>query len=285
MVTKGQRAVHLSIKNFSGSVEHYYHFFMGFLVPLVHWYYSTEARRTYPRIYIRSCALLDSIVFEIDLKGVVVLNRELHKSLESEPEYEDNYLEHVVLEGYDHPTRYSKEVFDYVKSRVESLFFLKMERSVKKITQRKSEKILVINRSTPNYYYSSDKSEIRTAGTDRRSIPNFNEIIELLPKENTVSTTMEGKTLREQFLLFSNAKIVVAQHGAALANIIFCGADTRIVEIVPQDLPQSILVTNYFGELAKRLHLEYACVRQTSRHSNVDAREIANIVQKSLFSL
>lgn len=279
MIKKGQRAVHLSINNVAGSVEHYYHFFVGFLVPLVHWYCSTEAQRTYPRIYIRSCAPLDHIIFEIDLKGVVVLNRELHKALESEPEYDGNCLEHVVLEGYDHPTRYSKEVFDYVKSRIESRLFLKMERLIKKVTQRKSEKILVINRSAPNYYYSSDKSEIKTAGTDRRSIPNFDEIIELLPKENTVSTTMEGKTLREQFLLFSNAKIVVAQHGAALANIIFCVADTRVVEIIPQDLPQSILATNHFGELAKRLHLEYACVRQTSRHSDVDAREIARIVQ------
>jgi len=279
MKKKGQRAVHLSIKNIAGSVEHYYHFLLGFLVPLIHWYYSTEAHRSCPRIFIRSCALLDSIIFEIELEGIVVLNRELHKSLESEQEYEGYFLEHIILDGYDHPTRYSNEVFEHVKSRIESLFFLKMDKLVKMATQPKSEKILIINRSTPNYYYSSDKSEIKTAGTDRRSIPNFDEIIGLLPKESTISTIMEGKTLREQFLLFSNAKVVVAQHGAALANIIFCRADTRVIEIIPQDLPQSLLSTDYFGELAKRLHLKYVYVRQSSRHSNVDAGEIVSIVK------
>jgi hypothetical protein len=62
-----------------------------------------------------------------------------------------------------------------------------------------------------------------------RRIVNEKEISEVLHDFEILEA--ETLSFREQADLFANASVIVAPHGAALANIVFCQPGTRVVEI------------------------------------------------------
>src|SRR5438874_5357053 len=64
-----------------------------------------------------------------------------------------------------------------------------------------------------------------------RRIANENEISEVLRHRNFKIVEAENLSWREQANLFAGASVIVAPHGAALANIVFCKPGTRVVEI------------------------------------------------------
>jgi Glycosyltransferase 61 len=51
---------------------------------------------------------------------------------------------------------------------------------------------------------------------------------------------LEALSVREQAMLFSEASIVVAPHGAGLTNLLFCTQPTAVVELVHEDAPPEI---------------------------------------------
>jgi hypothetical protein len=64
-----------------------------------------------------------------------------------------------------------------------------------------------------------------------RRIANENEISEILRHRNFEIVEAENLSWREQADLFASGSVIVAPHGAALANIVFCKPGTRVVEI------------------------------------------------------
>jgi Capsular polysaccharide biosynthesis protein len=64
-----------------------------------------------------------------------------------------------------------------------------------------------------------------------RRIANENEISEVLRHRNFEIVEAENLSWPEQANLFAGASVIVAPHGAALANIVFCKPGTRVVEI------------------------------------------------------
>ena len=44
----------------------------------------------------------------------------------------------------------------------------------------------------------------------------------------------------EQIYLFNNAKTIIGAHGAAFANLIFCEENTTIIDIIPEDHPNTV---------------------------------------------
>ena len=97
--------------------------------------------------------------------------------------------------------------------------------------------IIVIERRQPTLDEIT-KDLTLNAGGARRVIANHTEMVDALIHEFGVNAVqnlrMENYTMGEQFRIFSEARVIVAQHGAALSNIIFCGPHTTIVEITPE---------------------------------------------------
>ncbi len=67
-----------------------------------------------------------------------------------------------------------------------------------------------------------------------RGIVNSEEVESYLIDRNFTSITISEYSAGEQIELFQNAKIIVSEHGAALANLIFCEG-CRVIEIFPCD--------------------------------------------------
>lgn len=78
------------------------------------------------------------------------------------------------------------------------------------------------------------------------------QLILSLQKKGFLILDLQKMTLREQAIALASANIVVALHGAALTNIIFCSEQTLILEIRSTHKPPE-----YFSEIAKAYNLRF----------------------------
>jgi len=69
--------------------------------------------------------------------------------------------------------------------------------------------------------------------TGTRTLANEEELEALLSRHGFETHAMEQYSLVQQAQLIQEARIVVATHGAGLANLLFARPGTRVVEIVP----------------------------------------------------
>jgi hypothetical protein len=86
----------------------------------------------------------------------------------------------------------------------------------------------------------------------RRRITNEAALWAELEKRGFKKIHLEDLSWSEQIALFERAKVVVAPHGAGLANLVFCPAGTRVVECFNR-----AYVDGYFWRLAALNQLDY----------------------------
>ncbi len=70
--------------------------------------------------------------------------------------------------------------------------------------------------------------------TSTRTVANECELVNLLRSRGFEIRSMEDCSLSEQAMLFHQSEIIVATHGAALANLVFAQRGTQVIEIVPE---------------------------------------------------
>ncbi len=71
----------------------------------------------------------------------------------------------------------------------------------------------------------------------KRKIVNESKLIELLVSYGFTSFCLESISFLEQVDLFSKAKVIIAPHGAALTNLIFCNPGVKVIEIFAPSYP------------------------------------------------
>jgi capsular polysaccharide biosynthesis protein len=74
---------------------------------------------------------------------------------------------------------------------------------------------------------------ISRSTANSRRIVNESELIQMLRQFGFKVLTMEKSTVLEQAAIMAAAKIVIAVHGAALTNLVFCSTGCRVIEIFP----------------------------------------------------
>ena len=224
------RLLHLTIKNNSGSIEHFYHFVLGYLLPLGS--YMTRERISQDRVMLLcSCGPFDRLMQELALPGLILCERQTHAKSKAMI---------LRLADADVDARRAIEA-DWVGS----------------------PRILLIERGEPDPFYASpicyDINPIfRTAGKQRRMIGNHAALAAPLAGSypGLRNVILEGMPLAAQIALFERADVVIAQHGAALANVIWMRPDAGVVEIDPNS--NSFVFTN----LARLSGLRYQRIGQ-----------------------
>ena len=68
--------------------------------------------------------------------------------------------------------------------------------------------------------------------SDARGVVNHEELAAVLAARGFTELSMDGLTRDEQTAAFAAADVVVAVHGAALANLVFARPGTRVIELV-----------------------------------------------------
>jgi capsular polysaccharide biosynthesis protein len=95
---------------------------------------------------------------------------------------------------------------------------------------------------------------ISRADAKKRRVMEEEVLLERLAEFGFVEYTLQGKSILEQYEIFSSAEIVLAPHGAGLTNLLFCREGTPVVELFPPTY-----VNPCYWVLAANLGLPYFC--------------------------
>ena len=96
--------------------------------------------------------------------------------------------------------------------------------------------------------------------TRRRRIRNESEVIALMAKLGFEIFDPSGHSVCEQARKFANARKIIGFHGAGLTNTIFCGMQTRFIEICDRGY-----APDYYSNIASQLGLEYRRIVHDTR--------------------
>jgi hypothetical protein len=95
-------------------------------------------------------------------------------------------------------------------------------------------------------------------GVARRAVVNEDDVLALVERAGFEIVTAIGMTTREQAALMATAEVVVAAHGSALANLVFCRPGTVVIDLMPTNMR-----SDEFALMATRLGLDYHLIMGT----------------------
>jgi capsular polysaccharide biosynthesis protein len=95
----------------------------------------------------------------------------------------------------------------------------------------------------------------RKDSANERRIVNEDQLVAELEKMGFVALAATDFSFAEQVGLFAGAEMVVGAHGAGLANLVFCGAGTKVVEIFNPTYQRPM-----YAEVSQHCGLAYARV-------------------------
>ena len=99
---------------------------------------------------------------------------------------------------------------------------------------------------------SGERLYISRAKARRRRVANESKLWAKLSAHGFVRLFLEDLTWQEQINAFRGAKVIVAPHGAGLANLAFCPPGTRVIELFHRSY-----VNGYYWQLAALKALDY----------------------------
>lgn len=242
----------IQIKSLHGKITHYFHFVYAVLLPIILRY--IELSKTNKKI---TFIIDDNMgpLFRILLQLPIDIKLKPFFNLNNDIKINKEYLLPLDI----HPTRRNKNLL-LIKEKLADFLTYDKFTSINKWIKREitlnnlticsiKYDIVIIERKIDISYQSdlivikNNKNTIKRSkivGLERRSIINHQEFVESIkkyfPKKNILNISLEYLPLFEQYKLFNNTKIIIAQHGAALANIVFMKSNSLIIEIMTQDL-------------------------------------------------
>jgi hypothetical protein len=238
-------------RHWSGSVQQFYHYLLGYALPLGAWVEKTGTRE----VAVRDCGPMnpwfEMIGGSVDIKILAppgALNWMVGRRTPS-----------VVVEGMDHPLRFKRSRL--VAGRDAWL------RLAGVAPVEPGSSVLVIDRASSDPFYHGPGAENPMSGSERRSVPNLAEIIGRLDVRVPVTIRdLAGMTPVDQIELLRGVGVLVGQHGAGLAHMVWMAPGSTIVEIKP---PLPPVAVETFERLAKCLGHTYIVVPQSDPHAPV----------------
>lgn len=237
-----------------GSRENYFHFLVGYLLPLVH----AQAIRRFDRFQALDCGpLMTPILCET----LTCLGHEFGVVA---PEA---IVKPVCVEAWDrldNPWRSPGDVWCAV-DRVRQAW---IGHSCPGHDCPRSEN-LVIQRSMPHEHYLGAAPEFRGYGTSRRGITNVQEISDMLTARGVGHAVYEpgAHGLGCQIEAFTRARRLLGFRGAEWANLIWSTSGARI-RVLDHNPPAKTLT-----RFATRLGIHHEFVVVDARHARVDPQD------------
>jgi len=253
-----------------GQDDHYFHFLLGVFVPLIEFLGDKEINIMMP-----DCGPMSRLIHEYADKRVSILPKPLYELVRANEQLAQS-VSHIV--GYDAVENYDASVFQRVRShlhtqlnRVTPLFAHKYDQQI-----LNNGFCLVVDRGNPLAYYGTVQSEYNLSGNQRRSVSNLFALYQQLRAiRPAIYVLLELLPLWEQVFLFKHAQVVVGQHGAGLANILWAERNARVIEIGTRNDPL------FFEKLSRLLDCRYEKYLVDGNHIQLSAAEFLAFVGKS----
>lgn len=257
-----------------GSVEHYFHFVFGLVIPLLSFLLEAKNKGKEKLYLVRSCGPMDRLLEELGLSELLIIPRKVHSKLVSENRYPTKRITGKDYKGGE--GNYRSEDFASIRQYLCD----RLQPKEKVIGEP-----ILIDRGAPPPFYSSKDCELKTSARQRRSIPNIEQLrsdVQTLCG-NCFLYYLENLSLQEQATVFGSAPLVIAQHGAALANILWMSRGAGVIEILPRGLPHTR--STLFSELSGAFGLHYWLVPQEGDHAPVDSSVFQSVLEIAWGSL
>lgn len=251
-----------------GSVEHFYHFFLGYLMPVIVW----QERTGTEAFTVRDCGPMNpwfSLVrpgTDLDfMPPGVMLERALTRRQEMQ-----------ILHGWDDPTRFHRASLDTfvraVKGRV----------GPGARVDSNGPRITLLERAPSPDFYLSAAAETHGSGADWRSIPNTAALAQALASVGVVSVldTAACSPVQQVHSLMGT-DLLVAQHGAGLANMVWMPSGSSVLEIKP---PLAPTINEIFASLASARGFNHLSVEQLDDHAPIDIESVVRAAERMLAS-
>lgn len=117
----------------------------------------------------------------------------------------------------------------------------------------------------------------------KRCLIGEQSLVKILEKEGFEIINPQHLSVSEQIIALSQARIVIAAHGAALTNIIFCETNTQIIE-----LRSTINSPEHFSQIARAYDLRFESISIPPEYSK-NKKHLANkqnlIITKEIIDL
>jgi capsular polysaccharide biosynthesis protein len=127
---------------------------------------------------------------------------------------------------------------------------------------------------------------ITRKGASYRRILNEEVLDPILQDAGFVSLQLETLSFEEQIRYFSSAEVILAPHGAGLANLVFAAAGTRVIEILPPRFPcicywslSNLLDQKYFFILGENDPKTFSHESEGYDHISIDERKVRDILR------
>lgn len=121
-----------------------------------------------------------------------------------------------------------------------------------------------------------------------RRVVNEVEIVGLLEKYGFKCVELETLPLDKQIRLFYSAKVIVAPHGAGLANLVFCQPKTRVIELFTPSFMEP-----HYWQISRLMDLKYRMIvgnRENPHHYwrgfddlSIDPKQLMEVLSCQLF--
>jgi Glycosyltransferase 61 len=253
----------------SGSVEHFYHFFFGYFMPLVLWQEKTGSTE----FTVRDCGPMNSW-FELLKEGSqpryippgVMLQRVLTHRQEMQ-----------TFRGWDNPLHFHRKSLNLFSTTILNRVGIESKKET-----HNEKRITVLDRKPSPDFYVADNSEVLSSGAAWRSMPNTERIAEALQNLGEV-TLVDSAAMSptEQVRLFSQTNLLVAQHGAGLSNMVWLPKNAAVLEIKP---PLPPVINEIFSNLASACAIDRGCVDQADEHAEVDPQLVKAAAEELISS-
>ncbi len=240
------KTVHLdSNKLDCGNIEHYYHFVFDLLLPLS-LIIDKVPRDTIFSIHNFGPLTKNLLIFFSDRIKITTVSKEDKKN---------------ILFGMN-PTALRVLNFNFHRL-VKTAFhnFKTLQNAIRK-------KVLLIERVAPDPYYLMNANN-KGSGTSRRSIVNHQELKNMIQSEISAqyefhNLVLEELTLEDQVQYFGSAALIIGQHGAGLANIVWMKNGSMVIEF-------GFNSNNHFQKISRsKKHKHYTYKNHREKHITID---------------
>lgn len=246
--------------HWEGSVQQFYHFLLGYLMPVALWLDAHPSAS----ITLRTCGPMDPWIELAMEKADIELmppGTALHMIV-------GDHMAHSTLKGMDDPKHFQRESL------------LEGAESVRRLLQvpagkgKSRQRIIVIDRASSEDFYHGAASETHMSGGERRSTPNLRDITLVVPDAEVVD--LARLEPRSQIGLMESTSVLVGQHGAGLVHMLWMAPGSLVIEIAPPLPPE---VIDLFERLATCLGHRYLRIPQDTVHSDVDLSALAAAIR------
>lgn len=219
-----------------GSLEHPYHFWTAYFIPICDWLVNNPDCQ---EVFVIECGPMTAWLDYLRTKREVTIIKP-RTAL-------NNYLkgqDSVVFLELDDPARF--DLSNPLKNidAILSTFFgcsqyveiteTKKGRSKKSLREVGRLRVGVLERKKGLPFYSTQASEAPLSGSERRSIPNIHSLAKRLDKYSELQVEVVDTTLyapNQAVELYRSTEVLVGQFGAGLTNMVWMAPGSWVIEL------------------------------------------------------